>query len=113
MAVESGRRLVYLDEFMLTKRTIPKLAWTLPRMNIEIDMKQISDPTRAVVVAASRENGVEFYMTFSRSVDKVKFKQFLDGMRELWPYSQVTLVMDNLSVHTSRDVKNKMDQLGY
>ena len=54
MAAEEGRRLVYLDEFMLTKRTMLTHAWTLPRTNIKIDMKQLKERPIAVVVAASR-----------------------------------------------------------
>ena len=113
MAAEEGRRLVYLDEFMLTKRTMLTHAWTLPRTNIKIDMKQLNERPVAVVAAASRENGVEYYQCFKKSVNKQKFNQFLDGMREKWPNSQVTLVMDNLAVHISKAVRSKMDQLDY
>ena len=113
MAAEEGRRLVYLDEFMLTKRTMLTHAWTLPRTNILVDMKQLNEKPKAVIVAASKEHGVEFYMIFEKSVNKVKFNQFLEGMREQWPHSQVTLVMDNLAVHISKAVRSKMDQLDY
>ena len=102
-----------MDEFMLTKRTIPKHAWTLPRTNIEIDMKQISDPTRAVIVAASRENGIEHFQSFPQSVNKQKFQLFLEEMRESRPHDQVTLVMDNLSVHKCQAVRRKMEELRY
>ena len=102
-----------MDEFMLTKRTIPKHAWTLPRTNIEIDMKQLNDPTRAVIVAASRENGVEHFQSFPKSINKQKFKEFLEEMRDLMPDEPVTLVMDNLGVHKCRAVRHKMEELRF
>ena len=76
-------------------------------------MKQLNDPPKAVIVAASTENGVEHFSIFSRSVNRAKFKIFLEEMRERWPLDRVTIVMDNLSLHKSNDVKNKMRELGY
>ncbi len=71
-----------LDEFMVTKKTLLTHAWSPLKTNEMVDMKQLNDPTRAVIIAASVENGVEHYMTFRRSVNKAKFKQFLQEMRE-------------------------------
>ena len=113
MANESRRRIVQLDEFMLTKSTMLKSAWSLKNSNIEIGMKQISDPPRACIVAASAENGVEHFESFEKSINKVKFKQFLDHLREKWPHDQVTLMFDNLSLHIAKDVRAKMEMLGF
>ena len=39
MAIESRRRIVQLDEFMLTKNTMLKHAWSMKNTNEEIDLK--------------------------------------------------------------------------
>ena len=73
----------------------------------------MDNPAKAVIVAASVENGIEHYMTFHRSVNKAKFRLFLDEMKETAPPGLVTIVMDNLKLHSSEAVKSKMLELGY
>ena len=58
------------------------------------------------------ENGIEHYSSFPDSINKKKFKIFLEEMREKWPEDHVLLVADNLAVHRSREVKNKLEMLG-
>lgn len=113
LAKEGGSRVVQLDEFVITKNTLLKHAWSLPKTNEEVDLKQLSEPVRACIVAASVENGVEHFESFDRSVNKKKFNQFLEHMRERYPHGPVTLMFDNLSLHTSKDVLSKMEMLGY
>ena len=38
---------------------------------------------------------------------------FLDNLRAKYPMDDIILVMDNLSLHKSRDIKNRMDELGF
>ena len=64
-------------------------------------------------MAASVENGVEHFESFEKSINKAKFKQFLEHLREKWPHDSVTLMFDNLSLHTAKDVIAKMEMLGY
>ena len=45
---------------------------------------------------------------FKNSVNKPKFLSFLDDLKRKFPFDQMILVMDNLSVHKCRDVKNRM-----
>ena len=40
MAIERGFRIVQLDECMITKRTLPTNAWTLPKSNIDLDNRE-------------------------------------------------------------------------
>ena len=40
MAIERNFRIVQLDECMVTKRTIPTHAWTLPKTNINLDQQE-------------------------------------------------------------------------
>ena len=44
---------------MVTKRTLEKNAWTLPKTNITLDWSDIYTRAQAVIVAISREQGVD------------------------------------------------------
>ena len=102
-----------VDEFMVTKKTLLTHAWSPLGINEAVDMKQLNDKPRTAIVAASRENGVELFMSFEMSVNKHKFKLFLEEMKDKWPDDKVTIVMDNLALHKCPPVKNKMMDLGY
>jgi len=43
----------------------------------------------------------------------MKFKCFLDELRNRNPFDDILLVMDNLSFHKSRAMKERMDELGF
>ena len=51
-------------------------------------------------------------MMFDYSINKEKFKIFLDELRSKNFYDDLCLYMDNLSVHTSKEIKTRMDELG-
>ena len=38
---------------------------------------------------------------------------FLDNLRSKYMLDDIILVMDNLSLHKSKDVRNRMDELGF
>ena len=67
----------------------------------------------AVIVSISRESGVELVQVFDKSVNKKKFRVFLDNLRAKYPYEDIMLMMDNLSLHKSKDTKKRMDELGF
>ena len=78
-----------------------------------IDNKDKQISVKAVIVAVSREYGVDHIQVFRNSVTKVKFKIFLEDLRSKHPFEDILLVMDNLSFHKSIDVKERMDALGF
>ena len=110
---EAGFRVVMVDEMMVTKSTLPTHDWTRPNTNHELDLSQIDTRAIAVVGAVSRERGVELIMTFRKSVDMVKFRTFLEELRRLNPFDDMMLVLDNLQVHKSEEMKMRMDELGF
>ena len=52
-------------------------------------------------------------MTFEKSVDRSKFMVFLQALRDKFWTDDIHLVMDNLSVHTSKITRERMDELGF
>jgi transposase len=51
-------------------------------------------------------------MTFQKSVNIPKFKVWLDELRSRHFFDDICIVMDNLAVHHSRAVVERMDELG-
>jgi len=51
-------------------------------------------------------------MCFDKSVNKEKFKLFLDELRRKYFFDDICIVMDNLRVHQSNDVMDRIEELG-
>ena len=56
---------------------------------------------------------MEYVGVFSNSINKRKFKVFLEELRAKNPFDNIMLVMDNLSLHKSNEIKERMNELGY
>ena len=52
-------------------------------------------------------------MLFDDSVNIDKFKVFLDELRSKYFFDDICIYMDNLSVHISRVIKERLDELGF
>ena len=60
MAYERKFRVIQLDECLITKNTLPTHAWTLPKTNIRIDQRESYTKAKAIIVAVSREKGLDY-----------------------------------------------------
>ena len=94
MAIERKFRIFQLDECFVTRNTIPKLAWSMKKMNIELDNKSLDINAISIIAAVSREYGLDHIELFDRSITKIKFKIFLEGLRSKYPFDNILLVMD-------------------
>ena len=74
-----------------------------------LDYKDVQNEVQAVIAAVSRENGLDHFEIFRHSVTKIKFKLFLEGLRRKYFYDDILIVMDNLPIHRSLEVKELMD----
>ena len=50
-------------------------------------------------------------MLFKKSVNIPKFKVYLDELRRRYFYDDICLYIDNLSVHKSKEITSRMDEL--
>lgn len=89
-----------------------KFEWAAKHENMEIDEKLLNEPTKALLLGISAENGVEQYRIFAKSVNIKKFIQYLQMVKDAHGDQKVCLFMDNLAVHKSKKSKAKMDELG-
>jgi len=98
---------------MITKHTLPTFAWTNKRTNILYDLGRVQTQPKAVIVAVSREYGLDLVQVYNNSINGTKFKIFLEDLRRKYWTDDIMLVMDNLSIHRSRAIRNLMDELGF
>ena len=94
MAIERKFRIIQLDECCVTTKTIPKTAWSLKKTNVLVDYKEIQTEVKAIIAAVSREIGLDYIQVYRRSINKIKFKMFLEGLRRKFPFDDILLVMD-------------------
>ena len=57
--------------------------------------------------------GLEYIEVYNKSINKKKFKIFLENLRSKYPFDDMMLVMDNLSVHRSIEIRQRMDELSF
>ena len=111
-AKAQGYELCYTDECLFTRRTVPKSEWAHRRTNVEVDMAQLDEPAYALILAVSSEHGVVCRKTFKKSVNVAKFLEYIEQLREETQGRKICLFWDNLSVHRSRQVTDRLDALG-
>ena len=109
MALERRLRIIQLDEFIVSKLTISTHIWTNKKRNIEYDLSKIQTKPKAVVMAVSREYGLDLLQIYKNSINKNKIKVFLDELRRKYWTDDILLIMDNLAVHRNGEVKRLMD----
>ena len=96
---------------MVTKSTIATHEWSAKNNNYKIDMKSFGKETIAVLAAISKENGLDHLAIFKQSVNIPKFKEFLQDLRDKYFFEDICIYMDNLAVHRSNHVKERLDEM--
>ena len=76
-----------------------------------MDLKAYGKETIAVLAGISKEFGLEHLEMYSSSVNIPKFKLWLQDLRDKYFFADIMVYADNLSVHTSKAVKERMDEL--
>ena len=89
---------------MVTKSTIPTHAYSVKNQRIKIDHWQYRSNPIAVAAGVSEQLGCDLIMLFDFSVNITKFKVYLDELRSKYFFDDICLYMDNLKVHTSKEV---------
>ena len=107
-----GYRILFVDEIVTTKSTIPSHEYSAPNRPFRVDFKQFQSSCIATVAAISHEKGVDHVMNFPSSVDRHKFIQFVNQVARKNKGQKIAMFMDRLNVHRSPVVQAKMDAHG-
>ena len=83
----------------------------MPNNPLQIDFKQFQQGCVAAIVCISITRGVEIVDLYDNSVNIPKFQCFLDKLRRLHFADDIALFLDRLSVHRSKLVQERMEEL--
>ena len=64
-----------------------------------------------MLAGVSEQIGTDLVMLFDKSVNIEKFKFYLNELRSKYFFDDICIYMDNLKVHTSNEVIERMDEL--
>ena len=56
-AKNDGYKIIYIDETMFTRSTLPDTEWARPKENMTVDVAMKNEPTLALLAGISKENG--------------------------------------------------------
>ena len=100
--------MIYLDETMFTRKTVPKTEWAKHKENMTVDDARLDEPTLALLLGVSKEKGVEYFQIFEKSVNSQKYAEWLAGLKQVTGEDKVCLFMDNLGAHKCIPSKRAM-----
>ena len=72
-----GYRIIYIDETMFTRKTVPETEWTNKKENMAVDVDRLNEPTLALLCGISKEKGLEHFQIFELSVNIEKFMDYI------------------------------------
>ena len=98
---------------MITRKTIKNTEWARKKENMTVDQAKLNEPTLALLASISKENGLEHWKLYEKSVNQDKFKDWLAGLRDANPDQKIYLFLDNLGAHTCDPSKEEMKRLGF
>ena len=76
---------------------------------IKLDYWQYQSNPIAVLAGVSEQLGTDLVMLFDFSVNKEEFKVYLDELRARYFFDDICIYFDNLSVHKSIEIRERMD----
>ena len=75
--VVAGFDILWLDECMFTRKTVPLIEWSNKLTNIEVEEETINEPAYALLMAVSDHSGVELAKVYKKSVNIEKFLKYV------------------------------------
>ena len=103
--------IVYLDKAVFTINTKRKKAWFSKHENLKVDQESRHMEPIALIAAIEEERGLVAYAIHNRSINSENFVAFLDQLKEHMSSPEFGLYLDNLSVHKTKKVKQKLEEL--
>ena len=77
-----------------------------------MDFQSVQQKTTAVIAGISLSRGVELLNMHHRSINIPKFLVFIEELRRTRWADDIALFVDRLSVHRSKVVAERLDELG-
>jgi transposase len=108
---DKGVPIIYLDEAIFTFHTIKKRAWYSKLENLKVSQESRQMKPLALVAAIESDRGLVSYAIREGSINAESFIEFLVQLKEHMSCPEICLFLDNLSVHKTKKVKEKLSEL--
>ena len=110
-AVDSRKKIVFLDECVFTRTTCQKFEWSRLYTNLRTPSETIGTGYTAVCATISEGCGVEHIEMYDEALNEASFKEYLKVLASKNKRRKLVVFMDNLAVHKTREVQDLMRQL--
>ena len=90
---------------MFTRKTMHNNEYCHPNDNIKLPQNFLNEPTLALLMGISNEEGVEQSMVVQKAFDARSFIKYIELVVKKHRNQKIALFMDNLGVHHARTVK--------
>ena len=107
----AGYRIIYLDECFITSKTMMTMSYSPYKTSHRIPMSSVDQPTYSLILAISKENGLEHYDVYKKGFNEVMFADYLDKLYIANKHGSIAVFMDNVSSHKTFNIKMKMREL--
>ena len=99
-----GYKIIYLDECWFATKTLQGSDYTNRNYKHRIEMSKVSHPALSLVLAISKENGLEHYGIYKNGFDSKSFADYLDKLYIDNKHTKIAVLMDNCSTHKTNDI---------
>ena len=112
-AYDRGEHIFYMDESMFTCGQVAPKIWYLPQTNpVYLPKKKVGFKAIAVAAAINKKGEVVAHQIQDHSIDADAFMQFLRNLKSHVRRKKAVLLVDNLSVHRTKAVRELATKLG-
>ena len=111
MHLFSGAKIYFLDEAMFTSKTYRKREFMTSRQSIVASADQLNMEATAFLGVIGWDKKVVHYELHPKSINMVKYFQFLRNLRAKSGRERIVLYMDNLLIHKYTSTLRMYDKL--
>ena len=111
LAIDSKKKIEWLDETIFTKTTCKRFGWSRPHTNFRTPSESLGTKYTAVCAAISEGCGIEYFEMYDQALDESLFMEYLKKLASKNKRKKLVIFMDNLQAHKTDAVKELMQQL--
>lgn len=110
-AIDSKKKIVWLDETVFTKTTCQQHGWSRPNTNFRTPCESLGIKYTAVCATISLGCGIEYFELYDQALNEELFVEYLRTLASKNKRKKLVVFMDNLTVHKTDVVLNLMREL--
>ena len=110
-ALDSNAKIIFADETVFTKATLPRMTYAAKGKNITVEVKDLGTTYHSALAGISTDGIVEHLKVTEKAINAKKYISYLKKLRKKLGDEVVYLFVDNLSAHKTKAVMESYDEL--